>query len=232
MRPNSVASIGLDMRVETLRTNISELLGNAILSGKFRPGERLNESALARQMKVSRAPIREALQQLQEQGLVINQPRRGMFVVALEEEELQKINSLRLLLEAEALRLCRVQATPQTLRRFKQLLGKMERSQNTTAIEAGRMDLEFHRTLWMQSGNEFLHKTLMSLTAPVFAYAVLTKPKAVKMRMILDSHEPQYEYVAGISERSADDVMLEHLALRWHEPDRFSARKLSGRANM
>src|SRR5690242_2761114 len=169
MTSNSMESIDLGLRVETLRTNISELLVDAILSGKFRPGERLNESALARQMKVSRAPIREALQQLQEQGLVINQPRRGMFVVALEEEELQKINSLRLLLEAEALRLCRVQATAQTLRRLKQLLDKMERSQNTAASEAGRMDLEFHRTLWMQSGNEFLHKTLMSLTAPVFA---------------------------------------------------------------
>ncbi len=69
----------------TLKEDIAELLANSILSNKFQPGQRLNESELARQLKVSRAPIREALQQLQEQGLIIQNPRRGMFVVILKD---------------------------------------------------------------------------------------------------------------------------------------------------
>src|SRR3954463_6410511 len=95
------------VKTSTLRENVAEILINAILSGKFKPGDRLNESELGRQLRVSRAPIREALQQLQEQGLGMNYPRRGMFVVSLTEQDIRKINSLRLLLEAEALLLCR-----------------------------------------------------------------------------------------------------------------------------
>ena len=97
----------------TLKDRTVEVLVDAILSGKIRPGERLNESQLARDLRVSRAPVREALQQLQEQSLIVNIPRRGMFVVSLDEEDIQKINSLRIVLEAEALRLVRRHLTPQ-----------------------------------------------------------------------------------------------------------------------
>ncbi len=51
--------------------------------------------------------MREALSQLQEQGLVMNHERRGMFVVQLSNDEVQQINSLRMVLEAEAMRLAR-----------------------------------------------------------------------------------------------------------------------------
>ena len=70
-----------------------------LVSGKLRSGERLNESARARQMKVSRAPIREALQLLHEQGVVMNHPRRGMFVVSLDDEDLQKITGQNLVVD-------------------------------------------------------------------------------------------------------------------------------------
>ena len=55
---------------------------------------------------MSRIPVREALQLLQEHGLLMNSPRRGTVVNELSEEESQMINSLRLILESEALKLC------------------------------------------------------------------------------------------------------------------------------
>jgi len=224
-------SLIADLKPTTLREDIAELLAEAILTGKLKPGDRLNESALARQWQVSRAPIREALQQLEERGLVINRPRRGMFVVSLDEEEVRKINSLRLVLEAEALRLCRLRATPQVVRRLQQLAEKMERSPGSPAVEATQLDLEFHRTIWSHSGNEYLERMLASLTAPLFAYSLLTKPKAEKMRIILDSHRPLADYIAGKLKRSADDVIYDHLALRWSEPDKFASRRLAPRGS-
>jgi DNA-binding GntR family transcriptional regulator len=80
----------IPMRHTTLRGNVAELLFDAILSGKIRSGERLNETELARQLQISRAPIREALHQLQEQGIVVNNPRRGMYVVSLSETDVRK----------------------------------------------------------------------------------------------------------------------------------------------
>jgi DNA-binding GntR family transcriptional regulator len=203
-----------ELKTSTLRENIADVLTEAILSGRFRPGDRLNESELGRQMHVSRAPIREALHQLQEQGLVVNEPRRGMFVVNLTPPEIEKINRLRIVLEAEALLLCRRSLTPAAHKKLMQHLEKMEKSGLIPGWEAVRLDLTFHRSIWSQTGNEFLERVLSSLTAPLFAFARVRAPQ--KMKMILDSHRPLMEFVEGKHpEREARRIMHEHLTLRW-----------------
>ena len=102
---SNVIMLASDSPPSTLKAHLVATLREAIIARKFKPGERLNESQLARQYGVSRIPVREALQQLQEQGLVMNHPRRGMFINILS-EDCQKINSLRIVLEAEALNFC------------------------------------------------------------------------------------------------------------------------------
>ena len=59
-----------------LRTQVVKALSERILTGKYRPGDWLNESQIARELNISRIPVREALSQLQEQGLVQNRERR------------------------------------------------------------------------------------------------------------------------------------------------------------
>ena len=71
----------------TLRAHVVKILSAGILSGKYKPGDRLNESQIARELNISRIPVREALSQLQEQGLVQNRERRGMFVTNISAEE-------------------------------------------------------------------------------------------------------------------------------------------------
>jgi DNA-binding GntR family transcriptional regulator len=208
----------------TLKDKTLDLLTNAILSSKIKPGERLNESELARKLHVSRAPVREALQQLEEQGLIVNVPRRGMFVVSLEEEDLQKINSMRLVLESEALRLARKHLTAKGREKLMQITERMEKMEASSTIEATRIDMEFHRTIWSLTGNEYLRRTLTSLTAPLFAHAMLTYVREEnRRRMVLDSHRPLLRFVLGESSESAEEVMLAHLSLRWTDPARFSS---------
>jgi DNA-binding GntR family transcriptional regulator len=213
------------LKSATLRENIAEVLINAILSGKFKPGDRLNESELGRQLRVSRAPIREALHQLKEQGLVMNQPRRGMFVVSLSDVDIQKINSLRLILESEALLLCRERLSPANERKLVQQIEKMERTGSTSALEAMRLDLAFHRSIWSLTGNEFLERMLSSLTASLFAFSLVKKPPEEQTRMILDSHRPLLEFIQGRgAAREARGVMMNHLSLRWGPADVYTSR--------
>ena len=207
----------------TLKDKAVELLSDRIVSGKIRPGERLNESELAHQLGISRAPIREALQQLLEQGLVISIPRRGMFVISLTEEDVQKINSLRLVLESEALRLAKVSIGPQGIQKLRRLLKRMDHTEPTATNVAVRLDIEFHRTIWSFTGNEYLEKNLLSLTAPLFAHAMLTFLRAERQRLVLDSHRPLLDFLEGNSTQAADEVIMAHLALRWPEPFRFSS---------
>jgi DNA-binding GntR family transcriptional regulator len=203
------------LRAQSLRENVAELLVEKILSGTFQPGDRLNESALSRQLQVSRAPIREALQQLQEQGLVVNQPRRGMFVVRLDENDVRKINAMRVVLEAEALVLCREHMTPAVLQRIRDLLERME-SEELTALEATRRDLTFHRTIWASTSNEYLERALTSITSSLFAYALVRKAPHEHLRMILDSHRPLFDFLLGTGDfLEARQVMHRHLNLRW-----------------
>ena len=207
----------------TLKDRTVELITDAILNGKIKPGERLNESQLARDLHVSRAPVREALQQLQEQSLILNIPRRGMFVVSLDDEDIQKINGLRVVLEAEALRLARRNLTPQRKKKLEQLLQTMETMEPTPAKLSMRVDFEFHRTIWSYSGNEYLEKVLVSLTAPLFAHSVRTLLRTDKLRIVLDSHRPLLNFICSKTAETAEQVMLSHLTVRYQQPQKFSS---------
>lgn len=78
------------------------LLRDAILSGALKPGEPLREVQLASELSVSRAPLREALQRLEEEGLIVRQPFRGSFVAEVSVERLADIERLRAVLEPYA----------------------------------------------------------------------------------------------------------------------------------
>lgn len=217
------SSLFAPVAVSTLKQNIAGVLTEAIFSGKLKPGERLNESQLARELHVSRAPIREALQQLQEQGLVLNSPRRGMFVVHLEDEDIQKINSVRLILEAEAFRLCRAKLTSQQETKLLQMLDRIEKSESASPSLRARYDFEFHRAIWSLTGNEYLERTLHGLTAPLFAHSVLRIMKSEKIRHIIHSHRPLMAFLQGKSKLAAEEIIADHLRVPWVRPERFSS---------
>ncbi len=217
------------MDVRTLKEQVVKLLREAIFSGRIKPGQRLNESELSRDLGLSRIPVREALQKLQEQGLVVDVPRRGKFVINLSEEEIQKINSLRIILEGEALRLCRAKITPEGVRDLTKLVGKMEKFREAPEVEASNLDMDFHRTIWSHSGNEFLAKTLEGITIPLFAHRVLWRINRDMLgwaSILSNQHRQLLNYIKGRVDRPAEGVMLEHLSYRYQQPERFSSLAL------
>jgi len=204
--------------VATLKQNVADVITDAIFSGQLKPGDRLNESQISRELKVSRAPIREALQQLQEQGLVLNSPRRGMFVVNLEDDDVQKINSVRLILEAEALRLAREKMTKAQQAKLLRMLDQLEQSESASPSERARLDFDFHRAIWNVAGNDYLARTLHALTAPIFSHSVLRMVTSKKVRHIVYSHRPLIAFLQGKTKSSAEEVIAEHLRVPWQHP--------------
>jgi DNA-binding GntR family transcriptional regulator len=215
----SKAAMFSAVEVPTLKSKGVEILTEAIFSGKIKPGERLNESQLSRELKISRAPIREALQQLEEQGLVVNQARRGMFVVYLEPADVEKINSIRIILEAECLRLARKRLNAQSEGKLAQLLEKVELSETAAPNMRVRLDFDFHKAIWAMSGNEYLERMLTGLSGPLFAHSVLRIMKSDKIRHIIYSHRPLLAFVQGKLKQSAETVMAEHFKVPWSKPD-------------
>lgn len=86
----------------TLRQQLVETLRNAMLSGKIPPGSRLVELQLAEQLGVSRGPLREAVRQLVEEGLIDQVPYKGTVVKTLSTKDVEEIYSFRTLLETFA----------------------------------------------------------------------------------------------------------------------------------
>lgn len=210
-----------DSTPSTLRTHIVKVLRAQIVGGKYRPGERLNESQIAREFGISRIPVREALSQLQEQGLVMNHERRGMFVMQLSPTEVQQINSLRLVLETEAMLLARANMTSEVLAELGELVDRMEAWQGPL-IDAAALDREFHRVIWKASGNPYLQRTLESLTISLFAHKALEHVSQEIRRWRLNHHRALLD--ALIVEHSDPQMaLLTHFRMAYNEPERFSS---------
>lgn len=216
-------SVAKDLPPATLKAHLVTSLRDAIVARTFKPGDRLNESQLARKYGVSRIPVREALLHLQEQGLVMNHPRRGMFVNILSDDDCQKINSLRVILEAEAIKLCRARLTAASESELLVLVERMEKWNAGSEVEAAALDLEFHRALWTLSGNSVLEKVLNSQVPMLFAHQALEYTNHQKRLWPLNHHRQLLDVVLGKSEKTAEEAMIEHLRLRYTNPERYSS---------
>jgi DNA-binding GntR family transcriptional regulator len=205
----------------TLRAHVVRMLSADILSGKYKHGDRLNESQIARELNISRIPVREALSQLQEQGLVQNRERRGMFVTNIGPEEVLQISSLRIILETEALRLAKAHMTPQILLQLENLTVQMD-DWNGTLLEAAALDLEFHRTIWQAAGNPYLERALNALMVPLFAHKTLEHVTKDVRRWRLSHHRMLLDAVAGRSQDDPQDLLLSHMRMSYTEPERYS----------
>ncbi|MDV4146280.1 MULTISPECIES: GntR family transcriptional regulator [Shimia] len=138
----------------SLSQEIATLLTDHILSGRLRPGERVSESVIARELGVSRAPVREAGRMLESTGLLVSHPNRGFFVRTMNSEDLGSLYELRLAIEREAAALVVRKGAADVIPVLRQQLEKM-----IALADAGRepetsaADLEFHRLLIEASGN-------------------------------------------------------------------------------
>jgi len=207
----------------TIVNYVHDRLRDEIISGRYPPGTRLNESQIAREFEISRIPVREALVRLRENGLVMKHDRRGMFVTELTLEERQKINSVRIILESEALRLCHSNMTKRLKNKLVALVEKMENWDSGSQVDAANIDIEFHQTLWAASGNPILVDTLTTLTTALFAHSALQHVNAETTKWRLNHHRALLDVALGTSKMSPEDAVISHLKAYYDEPEKFSS---------
>jgi len=204
-----------------LRIQVVKVLSEGILTGKYRPGDRLNESQIARELNISRIPVREALSQLQEQGLVQNRERRGMFVTQMGPQEVEHMFCLRLLLEGEVVRLARTHMRPDVRAELEGIMAKME-AWDGDLLESAALDLQFHRTLSRSSGNPYLERALNTLLVTLFAHKTLEHVSHDVRRWRLSHHRALLDAVTGKSGEDPQAVLQTHVRLGFTEPERHS----------
>jgi DNA-binding GntR family transcriptional regulator len=147
----------------TLRLQVEDRLRAAIASGMFAPGQRLVERELCEQIGVGRTSVREALRQLEAEGLVTVYPHRGPVVTTLSAEDAQQLYSVRGLLEGFAGKLFAERRTPEELERLDAAYARL-----ADAVKAGLHDTKtlvaiknlFYEVLLDGSGNPYLKQML------------------------------------------------------------------------
>ncbi|MFZ5780716.1 MAG: GntR family transcriptional regulator [Pseudomonadota bacterium] len=155
----------------TLRAHIAERLRAAILAGDIGPGAVLTETALSARFDVSRGPLREAMRQLIEEGLLVTVPYTGTHVAALSVEDVREIYSLRTALEIFAFEQAwdrRDEWFREELhRRNAALLASIDAGDDRTSIST---ELELHGLVFEASGHKLLQRAWHGLRGRLQLY--------------------------------------------------------------
>lgn len=155
----------------TFRTHIADRLRMAILGGEIAPGSALVETTLAARFAVSRAPLREALRQLAEEGWIVTVPYTGTHVIELTAQDAGEIHSMRTTLERFAFE----QAWPQRDTAFRREL-RSRHAALTRAIDCHDdvasigAELELHGLVYEASGHRLLQRSWASLRGRLQLY--------------------------------------------------------------
>ncbi len=157
-----------------LSDRVKEYIVEAVLSGELKPGDRIVESSMARELGVSQAPVREAIRDLVLLGFLESQPYKGTSVRSFTYEELWETYTVRAALESLAARLAATHLTDEDADRLQGILDEMmEAAGQQDRDRLLQLDNRFHETILKFSRNktlEQLWKTLQFSTWSIVTY--------------------------------------------------------------
>ncbi len=131
-----------------IREKVYQHLKSAVLAGDFDPGEKLTEENLAKELRVSRTPVREALHKLESEGLIKPRKKRGFIASRDSKEEVEELLELRAILEGYTLRLISEKISEETLEELHGFVKKAEDALRRNRIdEVFRWNTQFHDRL-------------------------------------------------------------------------------------
>jgi DNA-binding GntR family transcriptional regulator len=189
-----------------------DVLRGAILSGRLAPGARVVEADIARQMTISRSPIREAVRKLEREGLVEYVPRRGTVVVGLSRDDVADAYALRAHLEAYGARLAASRASEAHLSRLAEMLERMRAcaaADDLPGLVAA--DVEFHRRLCQAAGSRGLVQAWESLNPERWTLLSGLTATDFSLTELADRHQPVLAALQARQPHKADLTIRQHI---------------------
>ena len=153
----------------TLANEVTASIREAILGGRLAPGARLREESLASSMNVSRGPVREAIVQLQREGLVVVQRNRGTFVARLSAGDVEEVYSLRRAVEGLAVLQAIRHADEVQLQELQNIVDTMAAhfARGISESEAAELDMRFHERIYEAADHRRLLEVWTALRSQV-----------------------------------------------------------------
>ena len=200
-----------------------EALRDRIVSGALAPGQLLRQEDLARQYSVSRVPLREALQQLQGEGLVVLRPRRGYAVTVLDGKQIVEILQLRILIEGHAGYVATIARTSAQVKALETCTRELDKMPVTSLSQAqigrwSQLNQRFHDTLIAAAGRPHLHQIARNLYSKVESYI---RMELSFMDSLAEAQAQHREIVEAFRDGDADRVAVVSRLHAQHTAERF-----------
>lgn len=191
------------------RVQITAILRKALFSGEYQSGDLLSLTEMAKQLGVSRTPVREAFQTLEAEGLIELQMNKSALVKPIGEKYITDHYEMRALLEAEAAGRAAVRGLPEAQALLKKLEDLLSRIDCISAEEYEELNLSVHTAIWAAADNERLYKFLSSLwNGPSVGFTVSKLPHYTQSTQ---EHIAVLNAILAKDEPAARQVMTKHI---------------------
>lgn len=201
------------MERRSLKQKAYEAIRHKIVSLELPPGAVIDESALIDELDVGRTPIREALQRLALEKLVVIVPRRGMFVTEIGITDLQRLFEVRLELEELAARLATRRGRAEHWRRMEEVLARLDDESEETDNEALiAIDGACHEIMYEAADNEFLQDTLSTMYALSLRLWYYSLAKIGRMHSTVSEHRDILAALKAGDQDRAGALLKAHIA--------------------
>jgi len=198
----------------SLADDVVERLRDAIFHGSFKPGEALREEQLAAMLDVSRGPVREALVQLEREGLVIVRRHRGATVARLSRNDLEDVYTLRLALERLAIQRAARYATDQDFAAMEAVLTAFDvaLSHGPSEKDVAELDVRFHDLIYQAAHHQRLYDCWANLKSQIYIFLLSRNVVDPDFRDItVKSHAALLEAIRTRDEARATTEIEDHL---------------------
>lgn len=215
--------VGLTALANTdLVGQVARILTQAIIQGQLPPGTKVVEAGVARELGISRAPVREAARLLEQQGLLVSNPRRGFFVRKLEPRDIDEIYDLRICVESHAAVLAAKNMTPAARDALRRQIDVMYESADLAdPARQVEEDYKFHRMICEIAGSARLLRLFDDLASELRMVIGLIGRLYDDPRRIAQTHEAVLDALVEGHPDIINARIDYHIGAAWHEVARL-----------
>jgi len=197
---------------ELLNQKVYRILKAEIIEGSLKPGTKLLENNIAKQLGISRTPIREALRELAAEGFVKMNPNQGVVVSNASVEDVQEVLQIRGVLEGLAARLATKMINEEEIKELEKYQKRMEYYTNKDDVLAfSEMDTEFHELILNICGNNRLIQIRKNLSDQAHRYQIRSLSVPGRLKYSLKEHQEIVEALKRKNPEQADRLSQKHI---------------------
>ena len=198
-----------------LTEQVADSIRQAIFSGSFELGDHLNEADLADRLQVSRGPVREALMQLKQEGIVTMMWHRGAYIMELSAKDARELSSLRTLLEVFAIREAASAATTSDFDLMSGVLTSMSKAvEDQSDFDMIQMDVRFHDKLYQAAHHDRLWNAWNSIRSQVTLSLLVKRHTSNEYYRdkVIAEHQELFDAIRSRDAEACEKAIREHLS--------------------